>query len=217
MKTPLTRPATTDGLFVWVLHRFAEAFEEHAIVKGGIALRLLDCPRATNDIDFVFVPFTSKNEIAPKITSILSEIDGADVAVSMHSKMIRARLTVDGASIQIEGNVDIECPSTAQPTGSFARSQGQPSRIVRVMSLERALANTLATWNERRLVRDLYDVYYLAGRLGAVADRPALEARLSKIESRLPALRGRRIMTFAQHCEVLRRELDSLVDHRIRD
>ena len=37
MKPILQRPATAQGLFVWVLHRFAEVFEEHAVVKGGIA------------------------------------------------------------------------------------------------------------------------------------------------------------------------------------
>jgi len=57
MKPILQRPATAQGLFVWVLHRFAEVFEEHAVVKGGIALALHDCPRSTTDIDYVFMPY----------------------------------------------------------------------------------------------------------------------------------------------------------------
>ena len=48
---------TRDELFVQIMHRFAEAFEDHAIIKGGMALRLLDSPRATTDIDYVFVPY----------------------------------------------------------------------------------------------------------------------------------------------------------------
>jgi hypothetical protein len=69
MTVPLQRPATVDGLFLWVMHRFAEVFEEHAVLKGGIALRLLDCPRSTTDIDYVFVPFRSKTGITGRSES----------------------------------------------------------------------------------------------------------------------------------------------------
>lgn len=217
MKPPLARPATADGLFVWVLHRFAEVFGEHAILKGGIALRLYDCPRSTTDIDYVFVPYESKQEVVEHLRSVLGEIEGAQVDVAVHSKMIRARLAVDAASIQIEANVDVECPSTAIPTASFATAQGQPSRVVRVMALERALANKLAAWNERRLLRDLYDVYYLAVRLGAAPDMAALRKRLEHIESRLPALKRRKSMSIEALTTELRAALDGIDDAAVRD
>lgn len=218
MKARLDRPATPDRLFVWVLHRFAEVFEEHAIVKGGIALRLYDCPRSTTDIDYVFVPFRSKNEVAARLRTVLAEIDGADVALDVHAKMIRARLAVDGASIQIEANVDVDCPSQVVPTAGFALRQGQPSRLVRVMALDRALAHKLAAWNERRLARDLYDVYYLAARLGAKADVTALRLRLAKIESRLPALKKKKkSMSIADFVAALRKAVDGLDDAAVRN
>ena len=217
MKPRLTRPATADGLFVWVLHRFAEAFEEHAVVKGGIALRLLDCPRSTTDIDYVFVPFESKNDVAPRLRAVLEEIEGARVEVDVHSKTIRARLFVDAASIQIEANVDVACPSTVVPTASFALAQGQPSRLVRVMAPERALADKLAAWNERRLLRDLYDVYYLAVRIGVSPDEEALGRRLSKIESRLPALKRRTSMSFADLAREMRAALEEIDERAVRD
>lgn len=217
MKPLLSRPATADGLFLWVLHRFAEVFEEHAIVKGGIALRLYDCPRSTTDIDYVFVPFESKNDVVDRLRSVLQEIDGAQVDVVVHSEMIRARLLVDDAAIQIEANVDLECPSTAIPTASFAMAQGQPSRVVRVMALDRSLANKLAAWNERRLLRDLYDVYYLAVRLGAAPDMGALEQRLKHVESRLPALKRRKSMSLDELTAALRAALEDLDDAAVRD
>jgi hypothetical protein len=217
MTLPLTRPATHDDLSLWVLHRFAEVFEEHAVLRGGIALRLLDCPRMTTDIDYVFVPFDSKLDIAPRIELILREIEGADVTVEQHSKMLRARLRVDGAAIQIEATAAREHPSRSLPTGSFARAQGQPSRLVRVETLERALANKLAAWNERRLLRDLFDVYYLAARLGAAPDIDALLARLANVDSRLPQLRRRRSMTLAAFLDALKAEITALGDDRLRD
>jgi hypothetical protein len=211
MKPLLPRPATAQGLFVWVLHRFAEAFEEHAVLKGGIALALHDCPRTTTEIDYVFVPFESKKEVVDRLRELLQEIEGAHVKVEVHSKRIRAELRVDDAAIQIEANVDLECPSVALPTAGLARAQGQPSRLVRVMRLDRALAHKIAAWNERRLLRDLYDIYYLVARLDIRPDMNALRARLARIESRRPELRRRKSMTvqeLATALETAAQELD---------
>lgn len=88
----LDRPTTREGLFLWIMHRFAEVFEDRAVLRGGMALRLMDCPRQTVDIDYVFVPFESKKEIAERIRRILDEIDGAEIHINLHSKMLRAEL-----------------------------------------------------------------------------------------------------------------------------
>ncbi len=217
MKARLDRPATPDRLFVWVLHRFAEVFGQHAVVKGGIALRLYDCPRSTTDIDYVFVPFRSKKSVVARLKAVLAELEGADIEVETHSKMIRARVGIDGTTIQIEANVDVECPSVVVSTADFALRQGQPSRLVRAMALERALAHKLAAWNERRLLRDLYDVYYLAVRLGAKVDVAALRQRLRKVESRLPALKSKKSMTMAEFTAALLRAVERIDDATIRD
>ncbi len=217
MSTPLPRPATQDGLFLWVLHRFAEVFEEHAVLKGGIALRLFECLRTTTDIDYVFVPFRSKADIAPRIARVLREIEGGAVTIITHSKMVRATLRVDAAAIQIEANVELQCPTTAVPTAHFATSQGQPSRIVRVMSLDYALANKLAAWNERRLLRDLYDTYFLGTRLGATPDLARLDRRLAKIESRLPRIAKQKKMTRHEFATELREAVANLDERALRD
>lgn len=217
MSTPLPRPATVDGLFLWVLHRFAEVFEAHAVLKGGMALRLFDCPRTTNDIDYVFVPYRSKNEILAGVREVLGEIDGARIEVAAHSKMVRARITVDAASIQIEANVDLQCPATAVPTAGFARQQGQPSRLVRVMDLDCALAHKLAAWNERRLLRDLYDAWFLSARLGARPDLEVLDRRLGKVASRLPRLARRKRMTRSELAAELRTAFAAVDDTALRN
>ena len=217
MKPILARPATADGLFVWVMHRFAEVFEEHAIVKGGIALRLLDCPRSTTDIDYVFVPFRSKNDVVARLRAVLAELEDATVAVDVHSKMIRASLQVDDAVIQIEANVEAQCPSMVVPTAALAHSAGQLSRVVRVMTLERALSHKIAAWNERRLLRDLFDIYYLAARLGASPDVDVLRHRLRKVESRLPALRRRKSMSMGELVTDLRAAAEAIDEQAVRD
>ncbi len=217
MSTPIERPVTPERLFLWVMHRFAEVFGHRAILKGGMALRLYDSPRSTTDIDYVFAPFRSKRDIMADFGKTLAELDGATVDVEVHSKMLRANVEMDGVRIQVEANVAAECASESMATGNFARSLGQASHVVRVMSPGLALANKLAAWNERRLHRELYDTYFLISRAGAVVDMDALRARLGKIESRLPALHKVRSMTTVDFASQLRCEVADLKDEDLRE
>lgn len=208
--TDLERPATPDRLFLWVMHRFASLFDRHAILKGGMALRLLDSPRSTTDIDYLFVPYRSKREVRRLIERALAELEDATYDIDLLSKMLRTRLRVDDAEIQIEVNVALECPTVAMATGGFARSQGQPSQVVAVMDPARALSEKLAAWNERRLLRDLYDCYFLSSRLGARFDPERLDQRLSKVESRRPKLRTRTTMSRQELADELTKAVQDL-------
>ncbi|MFT7667433.1 MAG: putative nucleotidyltransferase component of viral defense system [Planctomycetota bacterium] len=212
MTAKINRPATQDALFLWVMHRFSEVFEDKAIMKGGMVLRLLDCPRFTNDIDYVFAPFDSKKEIVERITRVLGELEDAELEIKLHSKMLRADLRLDGAMIQVEANVAMACDAVPMATASLARSLGQPSQVIRIMSLPQALAHKLAAWNERRLSRDLYDAYFLQAQAGAAPDLKVLDARLAKIESRLPKLRTKSRMSRSDFASELRSAVRELTD-----
>lgn len=212
MTARLDRPATQDGLFLWVMHRFAEVFEEHAVIKGGMALKLLDSPRHTMDIDYVFVPFSSKKEIVDRIDTVLHEIEGAMISIELHSKMLCADLRVDEVAIQVEATVASECETIPMATGGFARSLGHPSQIVRVMNPAHALAHKIAAWNERRLLRDLYDCYFLASHAGASPDLETLDLRLARIQSRRPRLKMRGSMSRNQLVAELRQAVFALSD-----
>jgi hypothetical protein len=213
--TTLERPATPDRLFLWVMHRFAARFDQHAILKGGMALRLLDSPRSTTDIDYVFVPYASKRQVKGLVEEALADLEDATVDLAIHSKMLRARVRLDEAQIQIEINVAMRCSSTPMATGNFARSLGQPSQVVAVMGFDTALAEKVAAWNERRLMRDLYDCYFLVGRLGARLDLERLDERLARIESRLPKLRKRGAMTRGDLVAELKAYLSSLTQEGV--
>jgi len=213
--TTLRRPATPEGLFLWVMHSFASRFDQHAILKGGMALRLLASPRSTTDIDYVFVPYASKRDVSSEVEAVLRELDDARVDITLHSKMLRATVQVDAARIQVEINVAMSCAAVPMATGDFARAHGQPSQVVAVMHFDTALAEKLAAWNERRLVRDLYDCHFLVHRLGARLDLQTLERRLSRIDSRLPELRKRKRMTPGELAEELRSRLTSLTKESV--
>ncbi|MBI2213860.1 MAG: nucleotidyl transferase AbiEii/AbiGii toxin family protein [Acidobacteria bacterium] len=215
MNLPLIRPTSREALLVWVLHRFAEEFNERAILKGGLLLRLLDSPRDTNDADFVFAPYRSKRQIAPRVKAILEEIDDAEVDVRLHSTMLRAAIRVDGVGVQVGCSVADECRSIAMTTASMAEANGYPPRVVRAMDLSVALAHKLAAWNERRLVRDLYDAYFFVARVGVSPDMPTLEERLSKMRSNRPELKRVRSMTIAAFSRALEAALANLTDRAI--
>lgn len=210
MSIPIDRPATTDGLFLWVMHRFSERFGHEAILKGGMALRLFECPRSTTDIDYIFSPFSSKKEIEASIREVLAELEDASIDLKLHSKMIRAIVKLDAVSIQVEVSVASACSSEAMATAEFARGVGQPSRVVRVQARSAALAHKLAAWNERRLLRDLYDIYFLVARVGAQPDPDELSTRLARIQSRRPELKSTRSMTRTEFAEHLRLAAEGL-------
>lgn len=199
------------------MHRFSEVFEDKAIMKGGMVLRLLDCPRYTNDIDYVFAPFGTKKAVVKRITKVLNELEAAEIEVTLHSKMMRADVRIDDVTIQVEANVAMECNAIPMPTASLARPLGQPSQIIRIMSLDSALAHKLAAWNERRLSRDLYDAYFLQAHAGATIDFAVLDTRLAKTESRLPKLKSKRRMSRADFASQLREATQDLTDKDLEE
>lgn len=213
--TGIVRPASNDGLFLWVLHSFSEEFERAAVLKGGIALRLLDSPRSTTDIDYVFVGYGSKRDVAQVVEQVLNDLEDARVEVGVHSKMVRATLELDGAAIQVEVNVAPSCPTVTLATGEFARRLGQPSQVVAVMGFDAALSDKLAAWNERRLVRDLYDCVFLRSRLNAQLDEERLAARLLRVQSRRPELRNRKQMSRGELASELRTATAALNDEAV--
>src|SRR3989339_219114 len=172
---------SAEALMVWVMNRFSETLGEHAILKGGMVLRLLDCPRYTNDLDYIFVPFDSKKKIWPMIERTLQELDGARIQHEMNSKCLRIRVTFRNYSIQIESNVMLECKTQPMSTSAMAKRHNQLPRVIRVMRFDWALANKLAAWNERELIRDLYDAHFLSGIMNEKPDLDILIERLQKI------------------------------------
>ncbi|MBI2082754.1 MAG: nucleotidyl transferase AbiEii/AbiGii toxin family protein [Deltaproteobacteria bacterium] len=174
-----------EGLRLWIINHLSEKLGKHAILKGGMVLRLLNCPRYTNDLDYVFVPFRSKKEIGPLIDKAMADLKGARIEKRLHSTNVRYDVVFTNASgtfrTHLEANVSDSCESEPISTADLAISNKQSPHIVRVMRFDIALANKLAAWNERELMRDLYDAYFLYRHLGKTPHLPTLRSRLQKI------------------------------------
>ncbi len=171
--------AKQQELMVKVMNLFAERFDKHAVLRGGMVLRVLGCDRLTNDLDYVFVPYKSKKDIVDAIITTLSEIDGAKIEHSLNSKCLRVILTVDDVSVQIESKVAIAVPTQVLSTKELSEEYNLPPRLISVLDYSAALAHKMAAWNERRLIRDVYDIWFYL-RLGVAPDVEILRKRLEK-------------------------------------
>ncbi|MBN1524254.1 MAG: nucleotidyl transferase AbiEii/AbiGii toxin family protein [Spirochaetales bacterium] len=206
-----------DELFVQLMHRISDTFQDHAILKGGMALRLLESPRMTNDLDYTFVPHTSKKEILPELKEMIEKIPGITRKISLHSKALRINIYKGEIAVQIEANVAMECETQPISTGDYARKVNEQGKIIRIMRFDVALAHKLAAWNERRLMRDIYDIYFLYKMAGVLPDMDTLKKRLSKIESRIPELRKMKKMELSVFLAGLQKYMESMTEKQIHE
>ena len=185
-----------DSLFLFLIHVISEEFRDHAILKGGMVLRLLGSKRETLDLDYTFIPYSSKNEVLNDIENLFSRIEGLNYEVKVHSKMIRVIAYANKINAQVEINVADSIKSDVVSTAGLKSSTSTYApRVVKIMSLDIALAHKMAAWNERRLLRDLYDIYYLFEVQNIFPDAKTLEERLDNFSSRLPKLKKVKKMT----------------------
>jgi len=188
-----------EHLLVFIMDRIAERLTTHAVLKGGMVLRLTNSPRSTNDLDYVLVPFKSKSDIVDLVLDCLKDIPGITCSHQLNSKCLRINIsTEEGIMVQVEANVMLECMSSTLSNQFLAQKYGLAPRVIKVMSFEVALANKLAAWCERRLVRDIFDIYYLSTVLGKEPDLKTLAGRLEKLNFARNVRGKKKNMTFQE-------------------
>lgn len=168
-------------LLAEVLDLFARRFDKHAVLRGGMVLRILGCERLTNDLDYIFVPYRSKKDITGDVLEALRSLPGVTLSHTLNSKCLRVSIVRGEVSIQVEAKTALEVNSQTLSTGSLARLYHLPPRLIRVVDYPVALADKMAAWNERRLMRDLYDIWFFL-RMGVRPDESQLSGRLRKPE-----------------------------------
>lgn len=173
----------TEALLAWIVDFFSTSFGNSAILKGGMALRLMHSPRYTNDVDYIFIPFDSKKDAKVLIEQALSKVNGLQFYSTMNSKALRILLTYGGQRAQIEINVENECPSIPMSSAQLSTAHGRPARILRIMEPGVSFAHKIAAWNERELMRDLYDIYQYESLFKVKPQIDILQMRLKKARS----------------------------------
>ena len=174
---------STEALLAWIIDFFADKFGNSAILKGGMSLRLMHSPRYTNDVDYIFIQFDSKKDAKSLVEGALSRVEGMHYESTMNSKTLRILVEYGGQQAQIEINTEKECPSIPMSSSLLTTPYGHPPRIVRIMEPGVSFAHKVAAWNERELMRDLYDVYQYESLFKVELRMDVLLMRLKKARS----------------------------------
>ena len=169
-----------EELLTTIINLFASEFQDKLVLRGGMVLRLLESPRMTADVDVLFVPYKSKKEVVDKTVAVLKSIDGVSLDYSLNSKCLRCIVEQGDLVVQVEVKVAKDCKTEILSTAPLSKLYNQIPRVINVMAFDVAMSHKLAAWYERRLVRDLYDIYlYLT--MGVMPDEEILASRLKKV------------------------------------
>lgn len=177
-----------EQLLVEVMDVIARRFDKRAVLRGGMVLRVLGCERMTNDVDYVFVPYASKKDVVDELLTALRGMEGVTLNHALNSKCLRVSISRGEVAVQAEIKTAREVPVSLVSNRELARRYGWPPRLIPVLDYPVALADKMAAWNERRLMRDLYDVWFYL-RMGVRPCPSTLMKRLKKpvYSRRIPA------------------------------
>jgi len=165
-----------------VIQKIAEAFGPKAVLRGGMALRLQGVSRSTIDADFSFQPSVhKKKDFGEELVDLITTLSDGPIEVIYHSSIVKIIAKVNSVKVIVEGSVSSAFEPTLISTAPMAYRLNKQPALISIMPNNMALAHKLAAWLERRLVRDLYDIYVLYDRLGSTPDLEVLKTRLEKI------------------------------------
>lgn len=212
-----------DAFMNWVIHFLAQKFPDHAILKGGMVLKLIGCARSTNDIDYVFVPYKSKKDVLPLIQGEFSRFPQVKLNYRFHSTNLRIILELQNKNgtfkSQLEVSVEMGVPTEPISSGDYAIHFNNSPQIIQVMRFDVAMAHKLAAWNERELWRDLYDAYFMYDTLQVLPHRETLTKRLQKINytRRVKGKNHPTKLSLKQFCTKLKNDLRVMTQKSLED
>ena len=193
-----------------VITKIAKHFGPMAVLKGGMSLRLQGIDRSTIDADFSFQPSKSKNDFSDSLIDLMNEICDAPVRYSMDSKKLKIDAVYNQSNIIIEAHPYEAFEPIAISTAKLAkRHELQPS-IISVVPHSMAFANKLGAWLDRRLARDLYDIYIYNEVFRTKPDLDILEKRISKPSYTRQVKTKPKLNTITDFTTFLKNECDQL-------
>lgn len=208
----------TEKLLAEIIERMAQRFGGQAILRGGMVLRVLGCERLTNDVDYLMIPFRSKKDVVKDVLKTLGGIENVEMSHSLNSKCFRVILRRENLVAQVEIKVGASAPVRVLSTKELVRPYGLPPRLIPVLDFPSALADKMAAWNERRLIRDLYDIWFFL-RMGVTPDLDRLQSRLDRpvYARRVPRSEHLKTHEFSEYRHTLREESLKLTDADIAE
>lgn len=207
-----------EELLIRIIHFLADKLKTEIALEGGMLLRLLGCPRSTQDADYVLRSAQSKKVLAERLRRILSqwdEIRVVDLTLNSRGIFIDVETTerpLLKASIEIKVQAALGLPIESASTAAVARDHLLDGRIVSTVALAEAFSNKIAAALERSSARDLYDLSQFEP-LGSY-DVLTLRKRLAS----LSVNRARpKAVAFEQAASMLRARIDALTEEDLEN
>lgn len=170
-----------DRALLKVIHGIASKFGPSAVLKGGMSLRLQGIPRSTVDADFSFKPFKKKTPFSKDLLYVMNALCDREVSYLSDSKEIQVSGMVEGVKVVVEASAHAKDFEPQPMDTTFLSSQyNLPAAVVSVMPNGMGFSNKLGAWFDRRLSRDLYDIYVYYEILKSEPDQEILKERILK-------------------------------------
>lgn len=202
-----------EEMLLRIMHALAEKFRAHLVLKGGMLLRLLNCPRSTQDIDYTWLSTESKKILVKELEKVLESLGNVQItAANLNSRGIFVDVT-DRDNPKLRGKIEIDVkpslnlPSEGLSTVALADQYAMTGQIISTIALPEAFAHKIAATIERDVARDLYDLSQFEPL--CAYDIGTLQKRLAKIEIRRAKPRA---ISFPGASEMLSQRLETLTE-----
>lgn len=205
-----------EELLIKVMHIMSEHFKDRIVLEGGMLLRLLNSPRATQDIDYLLVSERSKKVLADEIKSVLLKLKNIIIKdVKLNSRGIFIGLE-DSNEPNIKAFLEINVvptllkSSTSISTVALAGRYSIIGRVVASMELSEAFSHKICAAIERDSIRDLYDLTILEPLCDI--DMIVLRKRLLNLSIKRQKARS---VSFTEAAEILKKKAEIITQERV--
>jgi len=205
-----------EELLIKVMHLMSEHFKDRIVLEGGMLLRLLNSPRATQDADYLLVSERSKKVLSGELRELLKRLDDVTVKdIKLNSRGIFIELESE-ASPHIKAFLEINVvpfllrPPTSISTVALARRYSMTSRVIAAMDMPEAFAHKIAAAIQRNSIRDLYDLTIFEPL--CEFDKDVLKKRFSSLSIKRQKERS---VTFFEAAEILQTKAKSITQEKV--
>lgn len=133
------------------------SIEEKSVLHGGTAIwRCYGGNRFSEDLDF-YAPAKALGELPQKAKERGIEV----VKFKKTDNLLYSKFSNGEAEVRLEVNF-AKTPVVKGVVCAFEKTDG-PSMQVLTLTPEQLIAEKIAAYNSRRLIRDLYDIFHLSG------------------------------------------------------
>lgn len=150
---------------------FESSISERIIFKGGTALRLIySSPRFSEDLDFSVVGKIEPDEFKKIITTITTSDERffiRDLTSKYYTNLAQIRIKEPWQEVAMSMKIEISKRISEKDTSKFVNLVAKSpatnlSVMTRVFSLEAILGDKLRMMKERKMPRDIFDIWLIS-------------------------------------------------------